>query len=212
VALLLPGGALYLWLARPPRVAALATYYGLEPALVLLAFGTLAALALLAARGRDGALACGGAIVGSWLLASFWLYPALDPVRSSASLMRATEAALEPGEELAIVRYREQFLLHAQRPITHFGYRRADTGDELRDAIAWLRAAPRRRLLVDDIRLEQCFLPERVRQVGFASDQQWYLAGGDAAASACEGGGSAARVVVYDPAPAATARSRGQGE
>jgi len=119
-------------------------------------------------------------------------------VRSSAVLMRATEAALAPGEALGIVRYREQFLLQAHVPITHFGYRRADTDEELRDAVAWLEAGPQRRLLVDDERLQQCFHGGSAQPIGFASDQRWYLVHAADASQECAGGGSADQAIVYE--------------
>ena len=150
--------------------------------------------------GASGAIfALGGAMLAcAWLAGSAWLYPTLNPVRSSAVLMRATEAALAPGEALGIVRYREQFLLQAHVPITHFGYRRADTDEELRDAVAWLEAGPQRRLLVDDERLQQCFHGGSAQPIGFASDQRWYLVHAADASQECAGGGSADQAIVYE--------------
>jgi hypothetical protein len=112
-------------------------------------------------------------------------------------LMRAAEAALAPGEQLGIVRYREQFLLQSRDPITHFGYRRADSDEELRDAVAWLTAEPGRRLLVDDAGKRQCFSAGEVHPVGFASSHRWYLARASDASDTCLGGGSADASIVY---------------
>jgi 4-amino-4-deoxy-L-arabinose transferase-like glycosyltransferase len=178
------------------RAAVLATDYGLAPIVVALVFAAVAAL-WLAAGVRRGALAFAGMLASFWLIGSLWLYPALNPVRSAASLMRAVEDELAPGEELAIVRYREQFLLQATRPVTHFGYRRADSDDELRDAVAWLAAAPGRRLLVDEERLRECFRADGPQLVAFASDRRWYLARAGDASGACGTGGSADDAIVY---------------
>jgi 4-amino-4-deoxy-L-arabinose transferase-like glycosyltransferase len=196
VASLLLAVAAYLKIAGTDRIAALTVDYGISPVTVAATFGVLAALCLSAGP-RHGALAFTGVLASAWLLGSAWLYPTLNRVRSSAALMQATEAALAPGETLGIVRYREQFLLQTHVPITHFGYRRADTDDELRDAVAWLQAAPGRRLLVDDARLHQCFHAEHAQLIGFASDLQWYLARASDASEACATGGSANQAIVY---------------
>jgi 4-amino-4-deoxy-L-arabinose transferase-like glycosyltransferase len=196
VALLLLASAVYLQVAGTERIAALTVDYGVSPVTVAATFGVLAAVFLIPGP-RRGAFAFTGVLAASWLLGSAWLYPTLNAVRSSASLMRATEAALAPGETLGIVRYREQFLLQAHVPVTHFGYRRADTDEELRDAVAWLEAAPGRRLLVDDARLQQCFHGEGVQLIGIASDMRWYLARATDAAEACADGGAAERAIEY---------------
>ena len=38
--------------------------------------------------------------------------------------MRAVLAQVKPGEELALVAYKEQFLLYLDRPTVNFGHRR----------------------------------------------------------------------------------------
>jgi 4-amino-4-deoxy-L-arabinose transferase-like glycosyltransferase len=199
MAALLLAVAAWLAVGGQERIDALSVDYGLSPVVVAVVFGAVAAL-WLATGPRRGALAFAGMLASYWIVGGVWLYPALNPVRSAATLMRTVEGALAPGEELAIVRYREQFLLQATRPVTHFGYRRADTDDELRDALAWLMAAPGRRLLVDDERLHQCFRPDGPRLMAFASDQQWYLARAEDSNGACDSGGSAFDAIVYDGA------------
>jgi 4-amino-4-deoxy-L-arabinose transferase-like glycosyltransferase len=196
VAALLSAIAAYLVIGGRERIAALSVGYGLSPVVVVLVFAAAAAL-WLGVGPRRGALAFAGMLLTFWLVGGLWLYPALDPVRSAATLMRAVEGALGPDEELAIVSYREQFLLQATRPVTHFGYRRADTDDELRDAVAWLRAAPGRRLLVDDDRLHECFRAEGPRPIAFASDHRWYLARAEDSSDACALGGSGREAIVY---------------
>jgi hypothetical protein len=111
--------------------------------------------------------------------------------------MRSVETALAPGEDLGIVRYREQFLLQARVPVTHFGYRRADSDEELHDAVGWLTAAPNRRLLVDAERMQQCFSAADAQPVGFASEERWYLARPADATGACASGGAADQAIVY---------------
>jgi 4-amino-4-deoxy-L-arabinose transferase-like glycosyltransferase len=195
-ALVFLGLAAWLELAGTERVEALSHDYGVSAAAVAAGFGLLAALALLFGV-RRGHVAVGATIAGFWLLGSLWLYPALNPVRSSATLMRSVETALAPGEDLGIVRYREQFLLQARVPVTHFGYRRADSDEELHDAVGWLTAAPNRRLLVDAERMQQCFSAADAQPVGFASEERWYLARPADATGACASGGAADQAIVY---------------
>lgn len=170
--------------------------YGIAPVPVALVFAAVATLWLVAGL-RRGPLALAGMVASLWLVISLWLYPALNPVRSAARLMQSVERSLAPSEALAIVGYREQFLLHARQPVTHFGYRRDDEDAELREAIAWLSARPGRRLLVADNRLGSCFRDDRPEPVGFASRHRWYLMRAGDVSDACRADGSATRAVVY---------------
>jgi 4-amino-4-deoxy-L-arabinose transferase-like glycosyltransferase len=195
VALILCTLAAWLALGGGGSLAALSLDYGVSAVAVTGACGALAALALLSGV-RRGALAAAIMIAGFWVLGSLWLYPAVNPVRSSATLMRAAEAALAPGEALGIARYREQFLLQSRVPVTHFGYRRADSDEELSDAIAWLGAAPGRRLLVDDMRFRACFRTGSGEPMGFASRERWHLTRASDATGACVGA-AVDRAIVY---------------
>jgi 4-amino-4-deoxy-L-arabinose transferase-like glycosyltransferase len=196
VALLFAGAAAYLALGGSDRNATLAADYGVAPLTVALVFAALAA-GWLTVLPRRGALAFCGAVACAWLAFGWWLAPRIDATRSSAKLIAATEADLAPDEALGIVRYREQFLLQARRPITHFGYRRADTEAELHDAVGWLAASARRRLLVDDDSLRRCFRTEGQQPVGFAAGHHWYLVREQDLSGACPTTGPLDQAVVY---------------
>ena len=80
---------------------------------------------------------------------SYFIAPAMNGDDRAADFVRAVLAQVKPGEELALVAYKEQFLLYLDRPTVNFGHRRWLEGpQESYDAAAWLNAAPHRVLLV----------------------------------------------------------------
>jgi hypothetical protein len=105
---------------------------------------------------------------------------------------------VKPGEQLALVAYKEQFLLYLDRPTVNFGHRRWMEGlQEAYDASAWLNAASHRVLLVpdDDLGTLKCF-PENATKVGHSSDTDWYLVRGPASAE-CAAKGDARKAIHY---------------
>jgi hypothetical protein len=101
-----------------------------------------------------------------------------------------------PEEELALVAYKEQFLLYLDRPTVNFGHRRWLEGpQESYDAAAWLNAAPNRVLLVPDKSLSPCF-PSDSQLAGRSSDDDWYLVRGPAT-SECAQKGDLKRAIPY---------------
>ena len=63
-----------------------------------------------------------------------------------------------PTEQLALVAYKEQFLLYLDRPTVNFGHRRWREGpQESHDAAAWLNAGRDRVLLMPGDQLNPCF-------------------------------------------------------
>jgi hypothetical protein len=102
---------------------------------------------------------------------------------------------VRPGEELGLVGYREQFLLHLDRPVVNFGHRRSFEGSqEFYDAAAWLNAGTARVLLVPEAAARECF--PSAEQGARASRTSWYLVRGSASAD-CAERGDAARAIPY---------------
>jgi len=183
-------------LALLPAAAAAAVLLGRVPANAVQAIGdprgllaplgtaTLLAAAALLVRPPRGLLALALALAGLWLLAGWWVAPRIDPYRSGAHLMARVAAALPAGGELAMVRWREQLLLHADRPVTHFGF--ATPGAEQAAAAAeWLRGAPARRVLLPRELAAPCFEPATGIDLGTYHRIQWLLAGPAALAADC---------------------------
>jgi hypothetical protein len=131
---------------------------------------------------------------------SYFIAPSMNSERSGEDFTRAALAQVQPGEELALVAYKEQFLLYLDRPVVNFGHRRGFEGSqEAYDASAWLDAAPHRVLLVPSNQIKPCFVANNA-QAGVTSGEEWFLVRAPAAAE-CAGKGDAARAIRYAIAP-----------
>jgi hypothetical protein len=130
---------------------------------------------------------------------SYAIAPAMNPERSGSAFMHGVQAKLHPGEQLALVAYKEQFLLYLESPTVNFGHRRWLEGpQEGYDASAWLDAAPDRVLMVPESSLKPCFTESASRQaVGDSAGDDWYLIRGTASAD-CASKGNAGRAISYD--------------
>jgi 4-amino-4-deoxy-L-arabinose transferase-like glycosyltransferase len=166
----------------PPVVAAVI----LSVALLLAArrIGALAALMLL--------------IVGAWQLYGWWAAPLMNAARSGRELMGRVQAAMPPAAELGLVGWKEQFLLHVDRPVVHFGFRR-DAAAEARDAAAWLLRKPERRLLISEAQMPPCFDAAAGEPLGERHRREWRLVGLQALTGACAAH-PVSRQLLYDPA------------
>jgi 4-amino-4-deoxy-L-arabinose transferase-like glycosyltransferase len=167
--------AIYAFIASMHRQA-LSDQYGLDVTGPLLAIGAGAGLACAIARPRNGFAAYGGALLAVLLVVSYWVNPAMNESRSGAAFMRRLESLVPATVELGAVAYKEQYLLHASRPVVNFGHRRwRDFDGEVQDAAAWLAAAPGRVLLVDEHARARCFAESPAIEAGLANRQRWRL-------------------------------------
>jgi 4-amino-4-deoxy-L-arabinose transferase-like glycosyltransferase len=131
---------------------------------------------------------------------SYFIAPAMNAERSGSGFVGQVLTQVKPDEELALVAYKEQFLLYLDRPTVNFGHRRWLEGpQESYDASAWLNAAPHRVLLVPEDQLEPCF-PTNATKAGRSSDEDWYLVRGPASAE-CAAKGDLARAISYASKP-----------
>ena len=131
------------------------------------------------------------AVVFSYLIA-----PSMNGERSGKDFVHTVVAQVQPGEELGLVAYKEQFLLYLDRPIVNFGHRRVFEGpQESYDASAWLNAASGRVLLVPRDQTAPCFLGN-VTRAGASSGEDWFLVRAPAAVS-CAQKGDARRAIHY---------------
>jgi 4-amino-4-deoxy-L-arabinose transferase-like glycosyltransferase len=128
---------------------------------------------------------------------SYFIAPAMNGERSGRDFVRAALAQVKPEEQLALVAYKEQFLLYLDRPTWNFGHRRGFEGSqESYDAAAWLNAAPSRVLLVPAPLLAECFR-ENATVVGRSSSEDWFLVRA-LAVQECAAKGDASRAIRYD--------------
>jgi 4-amino-4-deoxy-L-arabinose transferase-like glycosyltransferase len=172
----------------------------LDSAWPLYLFLALSLAGLGAALWRKPIAAWLAVIAALTITFSYAIGPAMNPERSGAAFMRNVQAQLQPGEQLALVAYKEQFLLYLQQPTVNFGHRRWLEGEqEPYDASAWLAGAPGRVLMVPKAFLEPCFGGSTSRQaVGDSAGDDWFLVRGPANPS-CASRGHAGRAISYDP-------------
>jgi len=129
---------------------------------------------------------------------SYFIAPAMNGERSGSNFVSAMLAKVKPNEELALVAYKEQFLLYLDRPTVNFGHRRWLEGpQESYDAAAWLNARADRVLLIPEstLKLHPCFATEMMN-VGRSSDDEWFLVR-PPAVQTCAEKGDAARAISY---------------
>jgi 4-amino-4-deoxy-L-arabinose transferase-like glycosyltransferase len=185
----LAGGAAAL-LGEPRFELRLELERGLDPQQdglwwLLLAIGCAALGAALWGRVRRAAAGSALALAAVWMLLGFVAYPLLDASSSARGLMQDVGRRIGPQGELALVAWKEQNLLQADRPARTFGFRRAPA-EQLAAAIAWQAQAPAQRwVLIQDSALGECVLRERALALGQANRRPWWLFRADAVAPAC---------------------------
>lgn len=156
--------------------------------------GVLVALALW----RKPVVAYVAAIAGLTIWFSYFLAPQMNGERSGSDFTKAVLTQVTMDEQVALMAYKEQFLLYLDRPTVNFGHRRFLEGpQESYDAAAWLNEAPQRVLLVPADQLTPCFR-KHAWLAGEASGERWYLARSPAESS-CADRGDAKRAIYYQP-------------
>jgi len=170
-----------------PHLAAIAAIIGL----LALAF------AGLGPRRDLGFARLAGFLMTVWLVLGWYLMPVIDEERSGARILAAAYEVLPPDADLGITRPKESLILQARGPFTNFGHRRPDRDEEVRDAAAWLAAAPDRYLILPDEVVEPCFEADALMHLGYAHRRHWLLAGPGSVAPACAAEGNAQTAVPY---------------
>ena len=174
------------WAIRvdPARWQSMVALIDFDPIVVVAAMAVLAAALVACHRFVPGVTALAILTGAGWLIAGWWAMPMANASRSGGDLMGRVSRAVPAGAELAIAGWKEQLLLHADRPLVHFGFRR-ETKAELRDAAAWLGVAPNRRLLIPAQQMAPCLDVARSLSMGHRHRSEWRLAGPEAVTGAC---------------------------
>ncbi|MGH8174683.1 MAG: glycosyltransferase family 39 protein [Steroidobacter sp.] len=171
--------------------------YDLDVVGPLFAISAAGAVICILARPQRGFAAFGGVLVATLLIVSFWVNPVMDEARSGVRFIRNVERLAADAEELGFVAYKEQYLLHATRPVVNFGHARwRELQREADDAAAWLAVDADRALLVDERYRTPCFSTATARQVGAANRTQWFLVRGQANPECIARGRRAARTYI----------------
>jgi 4-amino-4-deoxy-L-arabinose transferase-like glycosyltransferase len=186
-ALLLAVG-LFVGLAPAERLAPRLSAYDAPPAgllappLIVLGIAGIAVAAILRRRPFAALL---GFIGVTWLVVGWWVQPLFNPTRSAGPLMAAVGRIVGPSGELALVQWKEQLVLHADRQVKHFGYFRQDTEAETREAAAWASAGPDRWVMLPRESLAPCFEADECRDLGRHYRRDWLLAPASAVEPGC---------------------------
>lgn len=152
---------------------------------MLAAIGGAGLLAALILRPKRGVAALYAAIAALWLGYSFIGYPLLNDASSSRGLMRAVGEKIGPDAELALVAWKEQNLLMADRPARTFGFKR-DFSEQLADARRWqTEAAQTRWILLHDIAKDECIDDAHAIDMGIYNRRRWLLLPGSAMRVGC---------------------------
>ncbi len=197
--LLLAGTALLVGhFAGHPRVAELLEDAELTSIAPVGVFVLLAAVGIGLAAWRAPAAGWGAVLAALAVVWGYGVAPALNSKRTASGFIRGVLERVPEDRTLALVGYKEQFLLHTDRPTINFGHRRWLEGmQEAYDASAWLNAAPDRMVLIVAKAVAPCFSDAREAiPVGESSDDLWVLVSGPAAAE-CAAKGDAGRAIRY---------------
>ncbi len=137
------------------------------------AIATVGAIVFRVRRAWDGLRF---ALAGLWIVGfGVWGFPLFDAYNSARGVMQRAGAIIGPDAELALVAWREQNLLQADRRVTEFGFKRSPA-DQLHSGIAWLAEAPADRwLLADRQYLGNCVVPDAITAAGMANRRDWVL-------------------------------------
>jgi 4-amino-4-deoxy-L-arabinose transferase-like glycosyltransferase len=201
-------GWIYLAL-RPDKLVDVVARYDLDPRAPLAVIAIAAMVVCASARPWRGFLAYAGVLATTLLIVSFWINPALNDARSAADFVARIEQAADPRQELALVAFKEQYVLNARREIVHFGHARwREAEQEMADAALWLSGKAGRQLVVNDDAREACFRHARAQSLGAANRSEWFLVkGGADPACVARGKPGAAHYYVPPVAPGTRLRS-----
>ena len=121
-----------------------------------------------------------------WTAYGLGFMPALSPDSSARALMQRVGQRIGPDAELAVLGWREQHLLQADRPVTDFGFKQPWV-DQWQHAHAWLLEAPDRRwLFLRKEAIGPCLDPAKVIDIGASNRREWILAPGAAWIAGCD--------------------------
>lgn len=110
-----------------------------------------------------------------WVLYGLLGYPLLNDSSSARGVMARAGQLAGPTAELALVGWKEQNLLMADRVVVDFGFRR-DWLRQLDDALHWQQQRPQQRwLLLQQPLMLSCIDREQALFVGTANRRQWWL-------------------------------------
>jgi 4-amino-4-deoxy-L-arabinose transferase-like glycosyltransferase len=120
-----------------------------------------------------------------WIAYGIGLAPTLDADSSARGVMQRAAQEIGPDAQLAMVAWREQNLLQADRPVMDFGFKQP-WHVQWAEAGPWLVQDPARRwVFVLDKALSPCVDATRVVDIGQSNRNRWLLVPGNAWKPGC---------------------------
>jgi 4-amino-4-deoxy-L-arabinose transferase-like glycosyltransferase len=164
---------------------------------MLFTVGVVGLIAFARWRLRRGFVTYLATISAIWIIAfGVWGYPLVNDASSARGVMQRVATIVPPGDELALVAWKEQNLLQADRPVREWGFL-TDWDTQRREAQTWLLGAPERRwLFILDKALGNCLRRDKLIAAGSSNRREWYLARADAIEPGCV---DTTRTSSYDP-------------
>lgn len=150
----------------------------------LIAMGVALLVVMLLVRRRDLLERLAAGTLTLWVFVALMVWPRVDPHRTPQELMEQVEHKLPASSELALLYFKEQFLLFSHRPLTHFSYL-APLEEQERNAWVWMHEAPNRFLLVPTDAELGCFDVTRTVSLGEAHRREWVLFGAESMRATC---------------------------
>jgi 4-amino-4-deoxy-L-arabinose transferase-like glycosyltransferase len=180
-------------------IGAAARRGGLQSFVPVDAIAALSLLALLALWRRAPLLTWPATLLAVVLGWAYGGMPQLNEQRSGRLFVQSILESQPPDRVVAMVGYKEQFLLYLKRPLLNFGHRRSREGQqENYDAAAWLNAADGRVLLVPQDNMQPCFSTSPRQETGRGRGERWYYVSPPADVD-CARRGDARRPLLYPP-------------
>lgn len=201
---------LYLTVLQPEKGAQLVSKYQITPWPPLISIGVLALLITLGFKVQRSYAGWLGFLSCFWLVYSLWVYPAITDTRSGSDFVQKILRQLAPEQELALVGWKEQFLLYLDQPVKHFGFRRhheqpiAIANKQLAlpaslEAVNWLGQQSNRVILISEKRIANCFIARQSKIAGYANRESWYLLNFDDVNPDCVIESPDIKALTYDP-------------
>jgi 4-amino-4-deoxy-L-arabinose transferase-like glycosyltransferase len=154
--------------------------YGLDPLAPLVLMSITIGLLCVLMRRREVFGLYAAAMCAVMMVVSYWVNPALNEVRSGQAFVSQIETYADPRKDLGLLAFKEQYLLHIQRPVVHFGHARwRQEEQEAADAALWLNSKPGRQLIVTGLAKDRCFQDAQAAALGSANRREWFLLAGE---------------------------------
>ncbi|WP_386069741.1 ArnT family glycosyltransferase [Tahibacter sp. UC22_41] len=148
--------------------------------------GVVGLVAVVTLRVRRSLAALAATLAALWLGWSLWAYPVLNDSTSAVAVMRRAGEIIGKDAELGLVAWKEQNLLHADRPAKDFGFVKP-WHQQLAEAQRWQAQAPQQRwLFVLRTAFGPCVDADKAQYVGHANRREWYLLRADAFRAGCD--------------------------